>query len=284
MRDRGDKMRSWKPWIDYYDVLGVDIDDTEKEIRKTFKGMIDEYHPDKLTDMSEASRRAREKKFQALSEAYTFLTKYRKEYDLEWRYRKREEERNNRSYQTSGPSPNERQEREGEEERRRQEQERAREEQARAEKERKDREQAEEEQRRQKQEQTRRKREEQARTEKERQRQEERRAEARRAEERRHSEARRVEKKRREAERTRQSEEIAAEEQERKEKRAATQKISIGRIVAICILTFLFLDFGITGVAVAIAGDEPRFHSLYVLIPAAFSLYFIYLIIPKRRS
>jgi molecular chaperone DnaJ len=54
---------------DYYDVLGVDEDASEKEIKKAYRKKAMEYHPDRNPDDPEA-----EKKFKEASEAYEVLS------------------------------------------------------------------------------------------------------------------------------------------------------------------------------------------------------------------
>jgi len=54
---------------DYYDVLGVDEDASEKKIKKAYRKKAMEYHPDRNPDDPEA-----EKKFKEASEAYEVLS------------------------------------------------------------------------------------------------------------------------------------------------------------------------------------------------------------------
>jgi len=56
---------------DYYEVLGVDKDASESEIKKQFKTLAKEYHPDKHTDEEKAKEN--EEKFKELNEAYSIL-------------------------------------------------------------------------------------------------------------------------------------------------------------------------------------------------------------------
>src|SRR6056297_453001 len=63
---------------DYYDVLGVDKDASQDEIKKAYRKKAMKYHPDKNPDDKEA-----EEKFKEVSEAYSVLSDEdkRKKYD-----------------------------------------------------------------------------------------------------------------------------------------------------------------------------------------------------------
>src|SRR6056297_3452589 len=63
---------------DYYDILGVDSDASEKDIKKAYREKAMEYHPDRNPDDPEAG-----KKFKEASEAYEVLsdTEQRRAYD-----------------------------------------------------------------------------------------------------------------------------------------------------------------------------------------------------------
>lgn len=63
---------------DYYDVLGVKKDATEVEIKKSYRKLAKEYHPDKNPDNKEA-----EERFKNIAEAYETLsdTEKRRNYD-----------------------------------------------------------------------------------------------------------------------------------------------------------------------------------------------------------
>ena len=64
---------------DYYEVLGVEKDATEEQIRKAYKKLAIKWHPDKNPD----NRKQAEEKFKEIGEAYSVLSdpKKRKEYD-----------------------------------------------------------------------------------------------------------------------------------------------------------------------------------------------------------
>jgi molecular chaperone DnaJ len=63
---------------DYYDILGVDSDASEKEIKKAYRKIAMEYHPDRNPDDPQA-----EEKFKKAAEAYEVLStpEKRKRYD-----------------------------------------------------------------------------------------------------------------------------------------------------------------------------------------------------------
>ena len=64
---------------DYYEILGIPRDATEKDIRKAYKKLAIKWHPDKNPDNQELA----EKKFKEISEAYSVLSdpKKKREYD-----------------------------------------------------------------------------------------------------------------------------------------------------------------------------------------------------------
>lgn len=57
----------------YYDVLGVHINATDKEIKKAYFKKSKKYHPDANVDGSEASKKANQKKFLKVQKAYEVL-------------------------------------------------------------------------------------------------------------------------------------------------------------------------------------------------------------------
>jgi DnaJ-class molecular chaperone len=67
----------------YYDLLGVSPDATEAQIKKAFRKLALEYHPDKSSHKSEKEKKEAEHKFKELAEAYGILSdaKKRKQYD-----------------------------------------------------------------------------------------------------------------------------------------------------------------------------------------------------------
>lgn len=66
------------PYIDYYKILGVDKNASEKDIKKAFRKLAREYHPDK-----NPGNNAAEQKFKQINEAYEVLAdqEKRKKYD-----------------------------------------------------------------------------------------------------------------------------------------------------------------------------------------------------------
>ncbi|MFW2332068.1 MAG: DnaJ domain-containing protein, partial [Nitrospinota bacterium] len=64
--------------LEYYEVLGIDKDATDKDIKKQYRELAKKYHPDKNQNNKEA-----EEKFKKISEAYAVLSdsKKRAEYD-----------------------------------------------------------------------------------------------------------------------------------------------------------------------------------------------------------
>jgi molecular chaperone DnaJ len=59
---------------DYYKILGVSKDASEKDIKKAFKKLSIKYHPDKQSGKSEAEKKEAEEKFKEINEAYQALT------------------------------------------------------------------------------------------------------------------------------------------------------------------------------------------------------------------
>ena len=64
---------------DYYEVLGVNKDASENEIRRAYKKLAVKWHPDKHPD----NKKEAEEKFKEISEAYSVLSdpKKKSEYD-----------------------------------------------------------------------------------------------------------------------------------------------------------------------------------------------------------
>lgn len=69
--------------MNYYELLGVNRNATEDEIKKAYKNAAKKYHPDRLANKSEEERKAGEEKFKQISEAYEVLSDAakRKHYD-----------------------------------------------------------------------------------------------------------------------------------------------------------------------------------------------------------
>ncbi|MCB0838034.1 MAG: DnaJ domain-containing protein, partial [Bacteroidetes bacterium] len=71
---------------DYYKILGVNRDASEKEIKTSYRKLAKKYHPDSNPDNAEA-----EEKFKAVSEAYEVLSDSEKrakydQYGENWKY------------------------------------------------------------------------------------------------------------------------------------------------------------------------------------------------------
>ena len=60
---------------DYYDVLGLSKSSSSSEIKKAYRKLAKEYHPDKLSGMSEGIINLAKEKFQLIQESYEYLTK-----------------------------------------------------------------------------------------------------------------------------------------------------------------------------------------------------------------
>lgn len=59
---------------DYYEVLGLNKNATEAEIKKNFRKLSKQYHPDKMVGKSEKETKDAEEKFKEINEAYTVLS------------------------------------------------------------------------------------------------------------------------------------------------------------------------------------------------------------------
>lgn len=68
---------------DYYKILGIPKDATDDEIKKAYRKLAIQYHPDRQQDKSEEERVAAEEKFKEIAEAYEVLSdkEKRAEYD-----------------------------------------------------------------------------------------------------------------------------------------------------------------------------------------------------------
>lgn len=68
-----------KPWKDYYQILGVKFESGQEEIKKAFRRLALECHPDRINGTKE--------RFQEISEAYETLRDPEKRslYDIEWK-------------------------------------------------------------------------------------------------------------------------------------------------------------------------------------------------------
>ncbi len=68
---------------DYYEVLGVDKQASAADIKKAYRKIAIQYHPDRQGDKSEAEKKEAEEKFKEAAEAYSVLSDEtkRKQYD-----------------------------------------------------------------------------------------------------------------------------------------------------------------------------------------------------------
>jgi hypothetical protein len=71
--------------LTYYDILGVQQTASAEEIKRAYRRLAQEFHPDKLTEIPPAVAKLAEEKFKDVQEAYEILTKHRVEYDQQLR-------------------------------------------------------------------------------------------------------------------------------------------------------------------------------------------------------
>lgn len=69
---------------DFYEILGVDKNATENDIKKAYRNLARTWHPDKFSTKSETERKEAEEKFKEISEAYDTLSnpEKRQAYDM----------------------------------------------------------------------------------------------------------------------------------------------------------------------------------------------------------
>jgi DnaJ-class molecular chaperone len=65
----------------YYDILGVSRTASTEDIKRAYRQLAQDFHPDKLTGIPPAVAKLAEEKFKDVQEAYEILTKHRAEYD-----------------------------------------------------------------------------------------------------------------------------------------------------------------------------------------------------------
>lgn len=58
----------------YYDILGIDRNASQNEIKKAYRKLSKEYHPDRKATASEEEKREAEAKFKEVNEAYSILS------------------------------------------------------------------------------------------------------------------------------------------------------------------------------------------------------------------
>ena len=59
---------------DYYEVLGVEKNATADDLKKAYRKLAIQYHPDKQQGKSDAEKKAAEEKFKEAAEAYNVLS------------------------------------------------------------------------------------------------------------------------------------------------------------------------------------------------------------------
>ena len=62
---------------DAYTILGIDPSATDEEVKKAYREMAKKHHPDKVSYLGEDVRKAAEKKFQEINDAYDRIKKQR---------------------------------------------------------------------------------------------------------------------------------------------------------------------------------------------------------------
>ena len=60
-----------------YRILGITPDATDEEVRKAYRRMAIQYHPDKVATLGEDVQKAAEEKFKAISQAYEAICRER---------------------------------------------------------------------------------------------------------------------------------------------------------------------------------------------------------------
>ncbi len=68
----------------YYNILGVDKNVTEEELKSVYRKLAKQYHPDRYVNKPEEERKAAEEKFKEIAEAYAVLSDKdkRQKYDM----------------------------------------------------------------------------------------------------------------------------------------------------------------------------------------------------------
>jgi len=60
-----------------YEVLGIDKNATDEEVKKAYRQMAVRYHPDKVASLGEEYQKGAKEKFQKIQEAYDNIKKSR---------------------------------------------------------------------------------------------------------------------------------------------------------------------------------------------------------------
>lgn len=71
------KSMFWKDAADSYKVLGLDKNATDQELKKAYRKMAVEHHPDKVASLGEQYQKAAKEKFQKIQDAYETIKKER---------------------------------------------------------------------------------------------------------------------------------------------------------------------------------------------------------------
>lgn len=61
-------------WEDYYEILGVNPDASQEEIKKAYREDAFIYHPDRMQSLSESVRKRAEEKMKKVIHAYEVLS------------------------------------------------------------------------------------------------------------------------------------------------------------------------------------------------------------------
>lgn len=73
-------------WEDYYQILGVDSEAGLEQIRRAYRALVMDYHPDRQTGATDAVRRLAEDKLKEINRAYEVLSdpQKRRRYHAGW--------------------------------------------------------------------------------------------------------------------------------------------------------------------------------------------------------
>lgn len=77
------------PWIDCYEVLEIEIDSTEEDIKRAYRLLAGVHHPDKWAHSSSSTREKHSQRMRELNIARDILLSNRAEYNFEYRERQK---------------------------------------------------------------------------------------------------------------------------------------------------------------------------------------------------